>query len=140
MRRSPLTCSRAPEHGETALRAAEHSLVLLKNDGVLPIDRTVTKTVALIGQLAASKRDTLGPWVFDHVTSDAVPILDALTTAVGPDLTVTYAPGAGIPERLFPSFFDAMDATMDRTPSDYDDDAAIARPLNFRRLPTSRSW
>ena len=118
-----------PEHSEAALDAAEHSLVLLKNDGVLPLDRTKITRLAVIGQLAASKRDTLGPWVFDHVTSDAVPILDALGQAVGPDLTVSYAPGAGIPERLFPSFFDAMDGTMDRTPADYDDDAAIAEAV-----------
>ena len=123
----------APEHGETARRAAEHSLVLLKNDGVLPLDRTKISRLALVGQLAASKRDTLGPWAFDHVSADAVSILDALNQAVGPDVTVTHAPGAGIPERLFPSFFDANDMSMDRTPADYDDDAAIAEAVELAK-------
>ena len=74
----------APEHGEAALDAAEHSLVLLKNDGVLPLDRTKITKLAVVGQLAASKRDTLGTWVFDHVTDDAVTILDALNQARRP--------------------------------------------------------
>ena len=118
-----------PEHGEAALDAAEHSLVLLKNDGVLPLDRTKIKKLAVIGQLAASKRDTIGTWVFDHVTEDAVTILDALNQAVGPDLTVTHAAGASVPEKLFPSFFDAMTAPGDTTPADYDEDAAIAEAV-----------
>ena len=93
----------APEHAEVARRAAEHSLVLLKNDGILPLDRTSVSSVAVIGELAASKVNTLGSWVFDQVTDDTVTILEALTAAVGPDVTVTHAPGAAVPGRLFPS-------------------------------------
>jgi len=121
----------ADSHGEVARRAAEHSLVLLKNDGVLPLDRTKVSKLAVIGQLAASKRDTIGPWVFDHVTDDVVTILDALNVAVGPDVTVSHVPGAGIQEKRFPSFFDAMDAGSGRTPDDYDDDAAIAAAVKL---------
>jgi beta-glucosidase len=119
----------APEHGETARRAAEHSFVLLKNDGVLPLDRTRVSKLAVIGQLAASKRDTLGPWVFDHTTADAVTILDALNVAVGPDVEVSYASGASVPERFHPHPFDTFEAAIAATPADYDDDAAIAEAV-----------
>jgi beta-glucosidase len=119
----------APEHGETARRAAEHSLVLLKNDGVLPLDRTAVTKVAVIGQLAASKRDTLGSWSFDHVTEDTVTILEALNQAVGPDVEVTFAPGASVPEKLFKSFFDDATHPSDATPDDYDDEAETAKAV-----------
>ena len=56
-----------PEYLETARKLAEESFVLLKNAPgvggapVLPIDAKV-KTIALIGPLADSARDMLGPW------------------------------------------------------------------------------
>jgi len=119
----------APQHGEVARRAAEHSLVLLKNDGVLPLNRTAIKKVAVIGQLAASKRDTLGSWSFDHVTEDTVTVLEALSQAVGPDVEVAFAPGASIPEKINKSFFDADTKPEDMTPADYDDEAETAKAV-----------
>lgn len=38
-----------PESREVALEAALGSMVLLKNDGLLPLDKTKTKTIAVIG-------------------------------------------------------------------------------------------
>jgi beta-glucosidase len=43
----------SPEHVAVALEAAEKSAVLLKNDGVLPLDRAQVKTLAVLGKLAA---------------------------------------------------------------------------------------
>lgn len=43
---------RSKAHGELAYRASQQSLVLLKNDGVLPLDVTRLKTVAIIGPTA----------------------------------------------------------------------------------------
>ncbi|KOR76671.1 glycoside hydrolase family 3 protein [Paenibacillus solani] len=42
----------APEHAELSLRAARESIVLLKNDGLLPLKRDQLKSVAVIGPLA----------------------------------------------------------------------------------------
>ena len=38
-----------PEHGQVALEIARQSLVLLKNDGILPLDRSKYKRIAVIG-------------------------------------------------------------------------------------------
>ncbi len=50
----------APEHREVAREAAERTAVLLKNDGILPLEAG-KGSIAVIGALADSKRDTLGP-------------------------------------------------------------------------------
>ncbi|PJN51472.1 Xylan 1,4-beta-xylosidase precursor [Paenibacillus sp. GM2FR] len=42
----------APEHAELSLRAARESIVLLKNDGLLPLQRDQLKSAAVIGPLA----------------------------------------------------------------------------------------
>ncbi|MCK2022674.1 glycoside hydrolase family 3 C-terminal domain-containing protein [Microbacterium sp. kSW2-24] len=115
------------DHRELARIVAERSAVLLANDGTLPLDRSALKTVAVVGQLAASRRDTLGPWVFDHDTEDTVSILDGLRSSLEGDADIVYEPGASVPARVFPSMFDRQDPTVENTPSGYDDDEAIDR-------------
>lgn len=94
-------------HRELARRAAERSAVLLKNDAVLPLRPGAS--IAVIGQLADSKRDTLGPWVFGHVTDETTTILDGIRSRADAAARVDYAPGVGIPDRMFPSPFDQQD-------------------------------
>ena len=51
-----------PEHRDAARTAAERAAVLLRNEGdVLPLDAGSLGSIAVIGPLADSKRDTLGP-------------------------------------------------------------------------------
>ncbi|MBD8057928.1 glycoside hydrolase family 3 C-terminal domain-containing protein [Cellulomonas sp. JH27-2] len=115
----------APEHRELARTTAEQTFVLLRNEGgALPLAADALGSVAVIGQLADSKRDTLGPWVFDQDVPETVTILEGLRARLGAE-TVTHEPGAGIVERVFPSMFDDRDADVQHTPDDYDDDAAI---------------
>ncbi len=121
----------SPASRTLARTAAEQSIVLLKNvDATLPLDPRTLPNVAVIGQLADSKREILGPWVFDHDTNETVTILEGLRDALG-DARIGYEPGAGIPERVHPSMFDVMDTTVERTPDDYDDDAAIERAVEL---------
>ena len=112
----------AAEHREVARVAAERSMVLLTNDGVLPL--AAPESIAVIGQLADSPRDTLGPWVFDYDVDETVTILDGIQARATGE--VIFAPGVGIPERRYPSMFDAMEAAVGRTEPDHDDEAEIA--------------
>ena len=50
----PVTDADTDEHDEMALRAAEKSMVLLDNDGTLPLDPSSVKTIAVIGPNADS--------------------------------------------------------------------------------------
>jgi beta-glucosidase len=120
------------EQRELARAAAEKTFVLLKNEGeTLPLRADALNSVAVIGQLADSKRDTLGPWIFAQDTEETVTILDGLRARLGDDATVSYAPGASIPERVFTSMFDRMDDTVPHTPAGYDDDAEIERAVQL---------
>ncbi|WP_394275720.1 glycoside hydrolase family 3 N-terminal domain-containing protein [Luteococcus sp.] len=119
----------APEHREVARQAAEESLVLLRNGGLLPLDASSLKSVAVVGQLADSARDTLGPWIFDFDLDETVTILDGLRARLGDGIEVRHEPGACIPDRLQPSMFDAMEPEPAVTGPDYDDDAAIERAV-----------
>ena len=50
----PVTAADTDEHNALALRAAENSMVLLENDGTLPLDPARIRTVAVIGPNADS--------------------------------------------------------------------------------------
>ncbi len=52
--RIPVTACDTDEHDALALRAAEKSMVLLKNDGTLPLSPEKVKTIAVIGPNADS--------------------------------------------------------------------------------------
>lgn len=120
----------AEAHRDLAQATAERSAVLLKNDhAALPLDTTGLGSIAVIGQLADSRRDTLGPWVFAHETDEAVSIVDGIRARLGDGVSVEHAAGAGIPARLFESMFDRSDPTVVNTPVDYDDDGEIERAV-----------
>ena len=51
----PYTVVASPEHKSVSLQCAERSMVLLKNNGILPLDETKLKTIAVIGPNADSR-------------------------------------------------------------------------------------
>ena len=77
------------ENLDAALDVAKRSLVLLKNDnGVLPLHKG--EKIAVIGELAASKRDLLGSWIAAGKWENIPSLLDAMKT-YQPD--ILYAEG-----------------------------------------------
>jgi len=81
------------EHRALALAAAHESIVLLKNDGALPLAKT-TRSIAVIGTDAVEAR--LGGYSGPGIHK--ISILDAITAALherSPDGVVRYAPGPG---------------------------------------------
>lgn len=83
----------SPEHRKLALRAADESIVLLKNDGnLLPLDLKKLKTVAVIGPNAADVH--LGG--YSREPAHEVSILQGIRDRVGPNVKVLYSEGCKI--------------------------------------------
>jgi beta-glucosidase len=80
------------EHQALALKAAEKSLVLLKNDGFLPLDASHLKTLAVIGPNAAGVH--LGGYSAEP--GHAVSILEGLRRYAGGRFEVLQAEGCKI--------------------------------------------
>ena len=79
----------SPEHRALALSAAEQAMVLLKNDGVLPLARSGMK-IAVIGELADSRRVLRGNYT-NRDTAELSSVLDGLKAAL-PSARITYVP------------------------------------------------
>lgn len=81
-----------PEHRAVAKKCAEASAVLLKNDGLLPLSKSLL-SVALIGPMADS-HEINGFWSCCGKTEDTVTVLQGVA-ALLPDAKITTAPGCG---------------------------------------------
>lgn len=79
-------------HRAEARAMAVKSMVLLKNDGVLPLSKDLG-TLAVVGPWAASQAELLGSWTGDGRNADATSILDAVRAAVGGKTKVVHAAG-----------------------------------------------
>src|SRR5665213_1042203 len=83
------------ENRKFARDIAERSFVLLKNDAeTLPLKRS--GVLALIGPLADSRRDVLGPWSAAGDWKLAINVLDGIKQAAGPSLSIVQARGANL--------------------------------------------
>jgi len=86
-----------PAHRQLAYRAATKSLVLLKNDGLLPLEAEKIKTLAVIGPDAAGLH--LGGYSADP--GHGVGILDGICKKLGEQVQVLYAEGCKITREDF---------------------------------------
>jgi beta-glucosidase len=75
-----------------ATEAARRAIVLLKNDGTLPLDSGKLKTLAVVGPNAAVAR--LGG--YSGAPRDAVSVLDGIKAKVAGKMNVVYAEGVKI--------------------------------------------
>ncbi len=92
----PYSVNQAPAHDTLALRAARESLVLLKNDGVLPLSKSIRR-IAVIGPTADSVNALLGN--YNGTPAAPVTILAGIRAAA-PQAEVVYARGAELVEGL----------------------------------------
>lgn len=68
------------EHLEHSRELAKKSIVLLKNNGILPLSKSQSK-IAIIGPFADSK-DLLGAWQFTNFATETVTIADGMKNKV----------------------------------------------------------
>ncbi|SFS54429.1 glycoside hydrolase family 3 N-terminal domain-containing protein [Paenibacillus sp. BC26] len=85
------------EHLEASRQLARKSIVLLKNDGVLPLSeaKSAARKLALIGPFADSK-DLLGPWQFSRYGLETVTLYEGLAAKGYMPDQLLYAPGCGV--------------------------------------------
>ena len=83
------------EYREKALEMARRSMVLLKNDGLLPLGRDVRR-IALIGPLADDHHEILGCWHRIGRDQDTESVLDGLRTVLPPATKVTHVRGCDL--------------------------------------------
>ena len=80
-----------PEHEAVALKMAEEAIVLLKNDGALPLNRSKLKRIAVIGPNADAAAMLEGN--YNGHAARPVTILNGIKQIAGTDIAVTYAEG-----------------------------------------------
>ena len=81
----------APAHLEAARKTVEESVILLKNDGLLPLRSDRIRTILVTGPMADAPHDQLGTWSFDGEKSHTVTPLKALQERFPGK--VVYVPG-----------------------------------------------
>lgn len=98
--------TRRPEHRAVNLEAARQSLVLLQNNGLLPLDPAKLKSIALVGPNADDDLQQLGDWSLGasqhpasagkHPREKTTTILDGLRALAPTGLSLQYERGCSI--------------------------------------------
>ncbi len=101
-----------PEHQQVALELARQSLVLLKNDGILPLNAGKLKRIAVIGPNGDSKSMLEGN--YHGSASRPISILSGIKQLAGPDIEVTFALGSPITTKTGTAAWSAQDNTTKR--------------------------
>jgi beta-glucosidase len=91
----PYSVNQSVEHDALARRVARSSIVMLKNDGVLPLSRDLG-TIAVVGPTADEIMSLLGNYY--GTPAAPVTILQGIRDAVGPKTRVLYSRGADLVE------------------------------------------
>ena len=90
---TPFSVNEAPSHGELAVETARKSIVLLKNDDLLPLSKDLG-TIAVIGPNANEVDVLLGN--YNGIPSNPITPLEGIRRKVAPSTTVLYARGTDI--------------------------------------------
>jgi len=123
-----------PAHREVARVAAQRSAVLLRNEGgLLPLDAGGLLSIAVIGPLADSKRDILGPWVFDYDLDETVTVFEGIRDRAGEGVRVDHARGVPVVQRVFPSLFDMFGRNKPEDPEGFDEEAEFQQAVDLAR-------
>ncbi|WP_040951629.1 glycoside hydrolase family 3 C-terminal domain-containing protein [Gorillibacterium massiliense] len=87
----PYEVNDCQEHRDKSVEAARKSMVLLKNDGVLPLNKTEIRSIAVIGPNADNVNMLIGNYF--GTASQKITILEGIHEAVAPGTRVYYSEG-----------------------------------------------
>jgi len=92
-----------PEHRAVARDAAAAAMVLLRNDAVLPFDRSAMRTLAVLGP-NAERPQMMGGGSANLAPHYEISLLDALRHTLGDDVSVRYERAADIDRTAAPLY------------------------------------
>lgn len=84
-----------PEYLDKAKELSAHSMVLLKNSGVLPLSKG--KKVIVAGPMATDKKNLLGSWHAGGREADVISLTDGINAVNGGENTAHYQPFSEYP-------------------------------------------
>ena len=87
-------CVACREHLDVSLDCSRKSMVLLKNDGILPLDKSKLKTLAVIGPNADSINALRGNYF--GTAPGYTTVLDGIKAECGEDIRVLYSQGCDL--------------------------------------------
>lgn len=87
--------SKASDETNLPLQVAREGIVLLKNDGVLPLRKDI-KNIAVIGPNADNTYNQLGDYTAPQDPDNIITVLEGIRNHVSPTTAVTYARGCSI--------------------------------------------
>lgn len=85
------------EHLKLSERAARESMVLLKNNGILPLDKQKIKTIGVIGPNANSRAALIGN--YHGTSSEYITILEGIKDFVKDEVRVLYSEGCDMKKK-----------------------------------------
>lgn len=87
----PYEAVECEEHVAEALKIAREGCVLLKNDGVLPLDKSKIRTIGVVGPNANSRAALIGN--YHGTASKYTTVLEGIQEEAGEDIRVLYSEG-----------------------------------------------
>lgn len=124
-------------HRNLARRAAQESIVLLKDEATLPLDKNLLKSIAVIGPNANNEQSLWGN--YNGTPQNPITIFEGIKNKVSPQISVTYEEGAPLANgietlEVIPSvYFETENGTQGLQASYYNNSDWEGEPL-FQRI------
>ena len=88
------------DNAEWSLKASRECLVLLKNDGLLPLDKNEIKRIAVVGPNA--DEESFGHTHYGPLATDVITVLEGIRTALDGTAEVVYSKGCELVDANWP--------------------------------------